>query len=108
MGVEFFDTAGAAGDAVTEALEAADARAVEWQTELKPGDCFMCDSGEGFPLFGELLESYSEERLRHCRLCKCYSVVCPQGELGGVHVSTIRCIVSRGLFERLRAQGWQF
>jgi len=60
---------------------------------VKPGDCFMSDSGEGFLVFGEVLEGYPEGRLQHYRFCRCYSVACPEGELGDVHVSTIRCIV---------------
>jgi len=34
-------------------------------------------------------------------------VACPEGELGDVYVSTIQCLVSRALFERLKEQGWQ-
>ena len=30
-----------------------------------------------------------------------------KGELGDVHVSTMLCRVSRGLFERVKEQGWQ-
>lgn len=30
---------------------------------VKPGDCFMCDSGEGLPVFGEVLEGYPGELL---------------------------------------------
>jgi hypothetical protein len=67
----------------------------------------MCDSREGFPVFGEVLEGYPEGRPQHYRFCRCFSVVCPEGELGDVHVSTVRCIMSRGLFERLKEQGWQ-
>ena len=107
MKVEFFDTAEAAAEALTEAMKAADARVVWWQAQVKPGDCFMSDSGEGFPVFGEVLEGYREKHLQDYRFCRCYSVACPEGELGDVHVSTILCRVSRGLFERLREQGWQ-
>jgi hypothetical protein len=108
MEVESFDTIEAAGQAIARAMKAADARVVHWQAQVKPGDCFMCDSGEGFPVFGEVLEGYPEGRLQHYRFCRCHSVACPEGALGDVHVSTIWCLVSRGLFERLREQGWQF
>lgn len=107
MGLEFFDSAEAVGELLTEAVKEADARVVHWQAEVKPGDCFVTDSGDGFPVFGEVLEGYGEAWLQHCRLCRCYSVACPEGELGDVHVSTIVCRVSRGLFERLREQGWR-
>lgn len=45
MEVEFFDTAEAAAEALTEAMKAADARVVHWQAQVKPGDCFVSDSG---------------------------------------------------------------
>jgi len=67
----------------------------------------MSDSGEGFPIFGEAREGYREKHLQHYRFCRCYSVACPEGELGDVHVSTILCRISRGLFERVRKQGWR-
>ena len=82
-------------------MKPTDAQVVQWQAQVKPGDCFMSDWGEGFPVYGE-------EHLQHCRFCRCFSAVCPEGELGDVHVSTIRCIVSRGLFERLNEQGCLF
>lgn len=105
--VEFFDTAEEAAKRLTGAMKAAGARVRHWQAQVKPGDCFMSDWGEGFPVFGEVLEGYREKDLQHYRFCRCYSVACPQGELGDVHVWTIRCIVSRGLFEPLKEQGWQ-
>jgi len=107
MKVEFFDTAEEAAEALTKAMKAADARVQHWQAQVKPGDCFMSDSGEGYPVFGEVVEGYREKHLQHYRFCRCYSTVCPEGELGDVHVSTIRCIVFRELFERLKQQGWQ-
>jgi len=107
MEVEFFDTAEEAMERLTDAMKAADARVQHWQALVKPGDCFMTDSGEGFPIFGQVLEGYREKRLQHYRFCRCYSVACPEGELGDVHVSTIQCLVSRALFERLKEQGWQ-
>jgi len=58
-------------------------------------------------VFGEVLEGYTEAHLRHYRFCRCYSVGCPEGELGDVHVSTVLCLVSRAFFEALRQVGWQ-
>ena len=88
-------------------LTADEARVQHWEAQVKPGDCFMSDPGEGLPVFGEVLKGYPEGRLQHCRFRRCYSVACPEGELGDVHVSTIRCLGSRALFERLKEQGWQ-
>ena len=107
MEVEFFETLEEMDKCLEQAMKAADARVVHWQTQLKPGDLFMARSGEGFPVFGEVLETYQEKRLQHYRFCRCYSEACPEGELGDVHVSTVRCLVSRTLFERIREKGWR-
>ncbi|MFO7898939.1 MAG: hypothetical protein R6V58_07750 [Planctomycetota bacterium] len=107
MKVEFFDTHEEAMERLTEAMKAADARVVDWQAAMKPGEFFMAESGGDFPVFGEVLEDYREKRLRHYRFCRCFSEVCPEGELGDVHVSTILCKLSRAAFERVREQGWR-
>jgi len=57
-----------------------------WRAAVKPGDCFVMDSGDGFLVFGEVLEDGEPGRLRHYRFCRCYSEACPEGELGDVHV----------------------
>ena len=107
MEVEFFDTVEEAEERIEQARKAADARVAPWQAELKRGDLFMARSGEGFPVFGEVLETYREKRLQHYRFCRCWSEVCPEGELGDVHVSTVVCKVGPELFERLRKEGWR-
>jgi len=107
MKVEFFDTAEEAEQRLTEAMTAADARVIAWQAAVTPGDFFMAESGEGFAVFGQVLEGYKEKRLRHYRFCRCFSEVCPEGELGDVHVSTLVCVLTREAFERVREQGWR-
>ena len=108
MEVEFFDSLEEAQARLHQAMEAADARVKPWQAAVKIGDCFIADGGEeGLPVFGEVLEAYAEPHLRHYRLCRCYSVACPEGEVGDVHVSTILAVVSRVFFEAMRQEGWQ-
>ena len=108
MHVEFFDTLEEAQARLCQAMEAADARVKPWQAAVKIGDCFIADSGEeGLVVFGEVLEGYTDPHLRHYRFCRCFSVACPEGELGDVHVSTILAVVSRAFFEAMRQAGWQ-
>ena len=91
-----------------EAMEAADARVKPWQAAVKVGDCFIADGGEeDLVVFGEVLEGYPEAHLRHYRFCRCFSVACPEGEVGDVHVSTVLAVVSRAFFEAMRQEGWQ-
>jgi len=108
MKVEFFDSVEEAQARLRQAMKAADAKVRLWQAAIGPGDCFVADSSEeGLLVFGEVLEGYTELHLRHYRFCRCYSVACPEGELGDVHVSTVLCRVSRAFFEAMRQEGWQ-
>jgi len=109
MKVEFFDSQEAAHARLREAMKAADARVRPWQAAIAPGDCFVTDCGgvEGFLIFGEVLEGYTEPHLRHYRFCRCFSVACTEGEVGDVHVSAILCVIARGVFELARQHGWR-
>ena len=108
MEVEFFDSLEEAQARLRQAMEAADARVKPWQAAVKVGDCFIADGGEeDLVVFGEVLEGYTEAHLRHYRFCRCFSVACPEGEVGDVHVSTVLCLVSRAFFEAMREEGWQ-
>ena len=106
MKVEFFGTHEEAMARLKEARKAADARVKAWQAALKPGERFIY-LAEGLLIFGEVLETYEELRLKHYRFCRCYSVACPEGELGDVHVSVVLAPVSQAFFEAMREQGWQ-
>ena len=77
-----------------------------WQARAEPGDRFVSVSPEGLVIFGQVLEGYAEERLQHYRFCRCYSVVCPEGELGDVHVSTIGGFITAEQFDEAREKGW--
>ena len=55
----------------------------------------------------EVLDDYTEPHLRHYRFCRYFSVACPEGEVGDVHVSTVLCLISRAFFEAIRVAGWQ-
>jgi hypothetical protein len=63
--------------------------------------------GDYFFVFGEVLKHYEKMHRRYYRFCRYYCVACPEGEVGDVHVSTILCLISRGLFEQLRQEGWE-
>ena len=108
MHVEFFHSLEEAQARLRQAMEAADARVKPWHSAVKVGDCFVADSGEeDLLVFGEVLEGYQEAHLRQYRFCRCFSVACPEGEVGDVHVSTILAVVSRAFFEAMRQEGWQ-
>jgi len=93
-------------EGVEQAIESADARVKPWQAAIAPGDRFIANGSNGLLVFGEVMEGYAQRRLRHYRICRCYSVECPEGKRGDVHVSTVACRVSRQFFEEMRRAGW--
>ena len=106
MEVEFFDSHEAAARRLREATEAAEARVAPWRAALRPGECFLSIVEDGLVVFSGALEGYQEPHLKHYRFCRCFSVACPEGELGDVHVSTVACRISRRFFEEMRQAGW--
>lgn len=83
-------------------MKAADARTQEWQKQIKVGDCFRQSTPYGFDIYGEVLEGYEEEHLQNYRFCYCFSVACPEGEKGDVHVSVISEVITREEFEEIK------
>ena len=97
--------------------EVADSHVKPWQTELKTGDHFVRLINEGgiFAIYGEIIEpefdddednDYVEPHMAHYRFCRCFSVQCPQGELGDTHVSTVGKKLSPTQFNLAKEMGW--
>jgi len=84
------------------ARQAADSRTQDWQRQIKKGDCFKRLTPYGLEIFGEVLKGYEAEDLKNFRVCRCYSFVCPEGEIGDVHVSTIDSLIDRDTFEMVK------
>lgn len=97
--------------AIREASETADKRVQDWQAAIKPGDYFIKDTPYGFLIFGKVLdcddEFYKTQEGKNYRFCECFSVACPFGEMGDVHVSAISCIIKKETFEHFKANNWQ-
>jgi hypothetical protein len=82
------------------AEKAADQRVQDWQAQVKEGDCFIQRTPDGLEIFGEVLgPGLGGENWRRCR---CYSLVCPEGEVGSVHVSQMNDLINRERFESVR------
>ncbi len=86
----------------------ADEQVQPWQAAVTAGD-YVARPGPGFLVYSEILEDPEsrEKRLEHYRFTRSYSVACPQGELGDIHVSTIEHVLSKERFERAREKGWR-
>lgn len=96
--------------AIDEARMTADGRVKPWQAAIRPGDHFVQGTEYGFLIFGEVLntddEFYKSEEGKNYRFCKCYSIACPDGEMGDVHVSVIGLVIKEDVFRRFRDKGW--
>ena len=108
MEFEAFDSLEEMMARLNEQMQRADAHVRPWQARIKTGDCFRRSSGYGFDIYGEVLpeEEPREPRLRHYRFCNCYSVACPEGEMGDVHVSIIEVLLTKSEFSTAQEQGW--
>jgi hypothetical protein len=117
MRVTTFDNLDEFFEQIEESRQTADSHVEPWQTELKPGDHFVRLINEGgiFAIYGEIIEPefdedeenfYLEPHMAHYRFSRCFSVMCPQGELGDTHVSTIGQKLSPTQFNLAREMGW--
>tara|TARA_R100000656_G_scaffold104176_2_gene76269 strand:+ start:3066 stop:3455 length:390 start_codon:yes stop_codon:yes gene_type:complete len=113
--------------AMEEDKRAADSQVQEWQKKLKVGDYFLrveC----GIHIFCEVLdpsvppdgsldpeeveeirkeaEIYKEPHMTGFRFCRCFSSVCPEGEVGDVHISTAGAKLRQEEFLTARQNDW--
>jgi len=84
--------------------EEANARVQEWHRQIKKGDCFRQSTPYGFDIYGEVLEECEAEHLKHYRFCYCFSIACPEGEKGGVHVCQVTEVIGSEDFEAMKKQ----
>ncbi|NIT79609.1 MAG: hypothetical protein GWN58_33165 [Anaerolineae bacterium] len=116
-GVVSFDTVEEMFEAVAQLNEqAAEMKVEQWQKDLKPGDCFLrvYYLGEGHPLniYGEVIDVEDPEdqalmRSRpDLRMCRCYSQLCPEGELGSVFICAMTAPLTRAEFDAARLGRW--
>jgi hypothetical protein len=84
--------------------------------DLRHGECFAYHHPvHDIHIFGEVVEKteYPEDdkiiesaRENGFVFGRCYSVMCPEGELGDTHITYITHKISRSLFDRARANGF--
>ena len=106
MKITFYDSLEEMFEAEEKARIAADGRTRDWQKKLDIGDHFIMDSGYDFPIFGKVLRKYEEDILKNYRFCDCYSVACPEGEKGDIHVSSVLGAITEDMFSYYKAKDW--
>lgn len=86
----------------------ADAQVQPFQAAAAPGDFYRQDTDYGFSIYGEILKEPEPrpEQLKHYRFVQAYSVACPRGEMGDVHVSQINEVISPAVFQVAKEMGW--
>jgi len=105
--IQEFDSFEEMMEAIERAREEADKRVKPWQRKIKVGDYFEKETPYGFKVYCEVLDEYDEPHLKNFRFCRCYSVACPDGELGDVHVSTAKRKITKEEFEEMKRRGWR-
>lgn len=107
MAIEGFDDLDEMFLRMRKDQERADAQVRPWQVNLEAGD-YCRRIGPGFLIYHQILPD-PEERpagLENYRFTRGYSVACPDGELGDIHVSTVERRLSQEQFETARARRW--
>lgn len=100
--------------AEARAREEADKHVQPFQADLRPGDFFIRYlSDEDLVIWGEILEPHPEDahlyeqpHMANYRSTRCFSLACPEGEIGDIHVVTVTTAIGRAQFEAARAAGW--
>lgn len=114
------------------ARKAADERVDPEQVALRPGD-FCARVAHGIVIYSEILDaaahllgdraledldedekeeyesvrdSYTEEHMKNYRFTRSYSSLCPNGELGDIHVSTVSRVISQKEFQSAKNRRW--
>jgi len=100
--------------AMGDTLREADSQVLDWQRKLRVGDFFIrhCEVfGRPLTIYGEIVAPpnpslYQQPHMKSIVHSKCFSDMCPEGELGDTHRSTFTAVLSRKLFEDAKAKGW--
>lgn len=91
----------------------ADAQVEPWQRELNTGDYFVrILAPDNFPIYGRIIDLKHKEdqdyykQQKNLRWTKCYSIACPEGEEGSIHISSVTMQLSPKQFEFAQKSGW--
>lgn len=104
---------------LNKARESADSRTTRAQMDIHPGSFVEIDHGD-LMVYAMVLspddgctdeeeaeysrDLYAQPHMRGYRFSKAYSEMCPQGELGDIHVSTVtRVITKEEFYNSIRA-----
>jgi hypothetical protein len=114
-----FDDVGEVLDYLRGQQTTADSQVQPWQAEMKVGDYFvrLIPMEDGIvAVYGEVLKPdydedeepnfYDQPHMKHVRFTRCFSMMCPGGELGDTHVASIGRKLSKTQFNLAAQWGW--
>jgi hypothetical protein len=104
-------------------MKEADTRVNPTQASMKPSQYFINYSNDfGIAIFGQVLDTghlgadpeeksyidqvYSEPHMKFYKPTKCYSVACPDGEIGDTHLSSVSALIDESSFQYYQQNGW--
>lgn len=110
-------------DDLGRAMRSADSRVRPAQALIKPGHCFISMKPQyGLAIFSEILDHrtlgmdedeqaylndlYRAEHMKFYRPVRAFSLACPFGEGGDLHLSDIYAIIDKELFDWYKSNGW--
>lgn len=132
MSVKLFDSLEEMFADIEKGMEEANSSVRPFQEAIKPGDFYArWEPNAGVMIYGEIIDplqwyhdqpkpwdhdleeeyGYDKQmwdsyRMRHMRYTKSYSVMCPDGEPGSVHVAVMHAKLNREQFEFMRRCNW--
>jgi hypothetical protein len=100
MEFESYDSLDAMYKAMEEQRMLADSFVKPFQKAASPGDYYTQATDYGFTIYGEILQDPEPRppKLVNYRFVEAYSVACPDGERGDIHVSSIDRIITADEF----------
>lgn len=72
----------------------------------KPAHADHVYSAEELDEIVQEAEIYKQPHMRNYRWSRCYSVDCPEGELGDTHVCTVHCALTKEQFDLAQELRW--
>lgn len=127
-----FENAGEMLRHIAESRKQADAAAENWQKDIKTGDFFLRILDE-LVIYGEVIKpdlsefekipegemsdemrmeyeweknAYKLPHMANMRFSRCFSQLCPEGEIGDTHVCNINAKITKEQFEKAKSLGW--
>jgi hypothetical protein len=75
-------------------------------THLLQGRSVVDLEDEELEEYNDTMDTYQAEHMRFYRFTRSFSQVCPRGELGDIHLSTVTRKITAEEFQAAKAAGW--